>query len=224
MKSSLRPALSTAGLLIAGAGLLAALSDEPAQVTTAASFDSLVIPLSPAAEEPWWIGNGGSLVGSVGAPTPNALAAAALVEPIPFRPLFGPGGWLIGNGLDAAADCTGAACNGGNGGLVSGNGGNAGSGADGGNGGDGANGGTGGKGGVFGKSGETGTSGTTGSTGNGGTGGSGGTGGTSGKYSSKGSFNDGSPGDSGGASGANGAGGSGGQGGAGGAGVHNDPI
>src|SRR5882757_1401978 len=116
MKSSLRPALSAAGLLIAGAGLLAALSDEPPPVTAEvelASFDSLVIPLSPASEEPWWIGsgNGASLVGSAGAPTPTALAAALVTEPTPFRPLFGPGGWLIGDGLDAAADCTGAACN-----------------------------------------------------------------------------------------------------------------
>jgi hypothetical protein len=48
-------------------------------------------------------------------------------------PLFG----LFGNGLDAAADCVAAACNGGNGGLFFGNGGN------------GANGGSGGNGGLF---------------------------------------------------------------------------
>lgn len=55
-------------------------------------------------------GSIGVVAAVAGAPTPNALAAAALVEPTPFRPLFGPGGWLIGNGLDAAVDCTGAAC------------------------------------------------------------------------------------------------------------------
>ncbi len=49
-----------------------------------------------------------------------------------FRPIIGPGGWLIGDGYSAAADCEGDACNGGNGGFL------------GGSGGDGANGGTGG--------------------------------------------------------------------------------
>lgn len=62
-------------------------------------------------------------------------------------PVVGPGGWLFGNGLDAAATCTGAACNGGNGGLLWGNGGN------------GANGGNGGNAGLFGKGG-TGAAGT----------------------------------------------------------------
>ncbi|MGB2919469.1 MAG: hypothetical protein WA944_11830, partial [Mycobacterium sp.] len=47
--------------------------------------------------------------------------AAATTEAITLRPLIGNGGWLIGNGRDAAADCTGDACNGGNGGLLGGN-------------------------------------------------------------------------------------------------------
>ncbi|MCV7129688.1 hypothetical protein H7I42_21900, partial [Mycolicibacterium vanbaalenii PYR-1] len=51
-----------------------------------------------------------------------------------LRPMIGDGGWLIGNGLDAADDCQGDACNGGDGGILWGNGGN---GAHGGTGGDG---------------------------------------------------------------------------------------
>ena len=54
-----------------------------------------------------------------------------------MRPLFGPGGRLGGDGLDAAENCEGSACNGGNAGLLWGNGG------------DGAQGGTGGNGGFF---------------------------------------------------------------------------
>ena len=46
-------------------------------------------------------------------------------------PLIGPGGWLIGDGANAPADCSGSDCNGQNGGLLWGNGGN---GAAGGNG------------------------------------------------------------------------------------------
>lgn len=55
-----------------------------------------------------------------GAPTPPALAAANAQW---YRPMFGNGGWLIGNGLTAAEDCEAAACRGGNGGLLWGNGG-----------------------------------------------------------------------------------------------------
>src|SRR6185503_11720576 len=53
---------------------------------------------------------GGGLFGSGGSvmATPTALAAAIQN---PFPPLFGPGGFLIGDGLDAAADCEGDACN-----------------------------------------------------------------------------------------------------------------
>lgn len=59
------------------------------------------------------------------APTPPALGAvvAALQANVTStRPIIGPGGWLIGDGLNAPADCTGAACNGGDGGFLWGNG------------------------------------------------------------------------------------------------------
>lgn len=62
----------------------------------------------------------------------QALAAGALPTNDAnafFRPMFGSGGWLVGNGVDAAADCSGNACNGG---ILGGNGG---AGANGGHGG-----------------------------------------------------------------------------------------
>ncbi|MGV0794087.1 hypothetical protein [Mycolicibacterium sp. XJ1819] len=59
-------------------------------------------------------------------------------------PIIGPGGWLIGNGLSADANCTGSDCDGGNGGLLFGNGG---AGANGGKGGNAGLFGTGGRGG-----------------------------------------------------------------------------
>ena len=104
-------------------------------------------PLPLAPQDPWWLLDGGNaLIGSAGSPTTNALAAASsgfnILTPI------GPGGWLIGDGLDAADDCTGTACNGGNGGLLGGNGGDGKNGGSGGNAGylfgDGGNGGNGG--------------------------------------------------------------------------------
>lgn len=75
----------------------------------------------------------------------------------------GPFLGLIGDGLDAASDCVGSACNGGRGGLLWGNGG------------DGANGGTGGDAGLFGNGGNGGNA-TMGNTKKAGTGGAGGTG------------------------------------------------
>ena len=48
------------------------------------------------------------LVGGAVTVTPTALSGA-----IAGRPIIGPGGWLIGNGLDAPDDCTGQECNGG---------------------------------------------------------------------------------------------------------------
>ena len=55
----------------------------------------------------------------------RALAAQEVTDANPaLRPMFGDGGWLIGNGLDAVEGCEGAACNGGNGGLLGGDGGN----------------------------------------------------------------------------------------------------
>ncbi|MET0900021.1 MAG: hypothetical protein ABWY45_19090, partial [Mycobacterium sp.] len=66
----------------------------------------------------------------------KTLVGAAAANPFAFdgfQPAFGPGGWLIGNGLDAPADCEGDACNGGNGGALWGNGGNGANGGKGGN-------------------------------------------------------------------------------------------
>ena len=50
-------------------------------------------------------------------------------------PIIGPGGWLIGDGLDADPGCEVGSddCNGGNGGLLWGNGGDGANGGDGGN-------------------------------------------------------------------------------------------
>ena len=77
---------------------------------------------------------------SVSAPTPNALAAA-LASRNSRQPLVGPGGSIIGNGLDADPATCGTNCDGSNGGLLLGNGGA------------GANGGTGGDGGLIGNGG-----------------------------------------------------------------------
>ena len=71
------------------------------------SFDSALMPDSPVAEEVWWYGRSGS-----NRPERNDPAAVATDPAQPVRPTIGPGGWLIGDGADAAADCAGAACNG----------------------------------------------------------------------------------------------------------------
>ena len=68
---------------------------------------------------------------SVSAPIPNALAAA-LVSTDSQQPLVGPGGSIIGNGIDADPNCT-TDCDGGNGGLLLGNGGAGANGGKGGN-------------------------------------------------------------------------------------------
>ena len=73
------------------------------------------------------------LFGSSGfAPTPNALAAA-LASRDGRQPLVGPGGSIIGNGLDADPDTCDTHCGGGNGGLLLGNGGAGANGGRGGN-------------------------------------------------------------------------------------------
>ena len=106
--------------------LLAAPPGAPAPTIPAIQLASTgsALPLSPATDdELWWLGDGGSLFGSSGfaTPTPTALAAASLFPGLP--PIIGPGGWLIGDGLDAdPLTCT-APCDGGNGGLLWGNGG-----------------------------------------------------------------------------------------------------
>ena len=83
-------------------------------------------------------GGDGSLFGAGVGATANAFGVFDALGPLN---LVGPGGVLIGNGVDAADDCTGAACNGGNAGLLFGNGGA------------GKNGGTGGNAGLIGKGG-----------------------------------------------------------------------
>ncbi|MGE2688682.1 hypothetical protein ACQI4D_02330, partial [Mycolicibacterium pulveris] len=132
------------GAAMVGVGLLlAAAPDAPAPSAPAvqlASFDSLLAspPLSPTTEWWWWYEGGRGSVRADSNPAENTFAAAlggAAGFNI-FNPI-GRGGWLIGDGIDAAADCVGAACNGGNAGLLFGNGG------------DGANGGRGGAGGFF---------------------------------------------------------------------------
>ena len=95
-----------------------------------ASFDSVVIPNSPVDEELWWFGRSGSHR-SERPEAPRLTYADAAVA----RPMIGPGGWLIGNGEDAAEGCAGSACNGRAGGLLWGDGGNGARGGEGGNGG-----------------------------------------------------------------------------------------
>lgn len=63
-----------AGLAVAAAGLLAALSDDPSPTTATielASFESLLAPQSPVVPDEWWLiagnGDGGSPGGSPGA-------------------------------------------------------------------------------------------------------------------------------------------------------------
>lgn len=162
-----------------------------APLTGAVRLTSIEIPLAPPV---------GGLFGSgASTPTPHKLAAAVQGS-AGLRPLFGPGGLLIGNGLNAAADCTGAACNGGDGGLLWGFGGN------------GANGGAGGKAGLFGGNGGVGGAGLSGQ--------AGGAGGNAGLFGAGGRGGTGGTGSSGGAGGRGGLlAGNGGAGGAGGLGV-----
>lgn len=65
------------------------------------------------------------LVCDLGGRVPGAAVSAAATanDLLPLRPLIGTGGWSIGDGVDAAADCTGDACNGGDGGWLFGCGG-----------------------------------------------------------------------------------------------------
>lgn len=132
-------------------------------------------------------------------------------------PIIGPGGWLIGNGLNADPNCTGSDCNGGNGGLLFGNGG---AGANGGRGGNAGLIGTGGRGGDGGEPGAHGGDGGYGGFlfGNGGDGGDGARG-ADGVYGVS-AAQAGGNGGNGGTAGLFGNGGSGGLGGPGGDGAH----
>jgi len=76
--------------------------------------------------------------------SPSIFAAASVPAPAQHYDvqLTGAGefigsviGFFVGNGANAAADCVGSACNGGNGGILIGNGGNGANGGKGGNGG-----------------------------------------------------------------------------------------
>ena len=137
------------GAAMVGVGVLLAAPPgavAPTPAAPAVQLASTDSPLPLDAQDPWWLLDGHNpLIGSAGSPTTNALAAASLdVGAVQLRPIIGPGGWLIGDGLDATAGCTGDACNGGNGGLLWGNGGDGANGGnagflfgDGGNGGDG---------------------------------------------------------------------------------------
>ena len=174
-----------------GAGVLLATPPpgEPATTSIAVRLVSTDAPLPLGTPAPWWLSAGtNNLFGSASSPTPHALAAAQ------SQPMIGPGGLLIGNGLDAPADCTSTACNGGAG-ANGGSGGNAGrlfgiggKGGDGITGADGTlaapNGAAGGSGaggkGADGKSGQQGSGGSSGTTGTGGGGGKGGAGGSGG--------------------------------------------
>ncbi|MCV7152245.1 hypothetical protein H7I57_13390, partial [Mycobacterium pyrenivorans] len=137
-------AAGMSGAAVVGFGLLlAAQSDAPTATVRAvelASFDSLLTPNAPVSEELWWLSDGDSSRDRVGAANSPQVRAAV--------PMMGDGGWLIGDGVDASADCTGSACNGRNGGLLWGSGG------------DGANGGHGGHAGLFGGDGGRGGDGT----------------------------------------------------------------
>ncbi|WP_264071407.1 hypothetical protein [Mycolicibacterium komossense] len=133
-----------------------------------ASTETSLIPLSPdtsSTDTDFWLLSGHGSTDQAAASSADRIAAVQAASPV-----VGPGGWLIGDGLDAASNCTGNACNGGNGGLLGGNGGNGANGGDGldaasnctgnacnggnggllgGNGGNGANGGNGGNAGLF---------------------------------------------------------------------------
>ncbi|MGE2738063.1 PGRS repeat-containing protein, partial [Mycolicibacterium vaccae] len=206
-----------AALLGAGMWLAGSLHDSPSTSrSTTVTFAEVRLasteaPLSPPVgeDELWWlVGRAGAARSSDMAPSPTALLAAAQNTGTPARPMFGPGGWLGGDGLDAAADCTGTACNGGNGGLLFGNGGKGANGGIGGNAGLIGNGGAGGAG----LAGQAGGDGGRGGSlfGNGGAGGAGGAGVRGADATEPGG--DGGAGTAGGRGGAGGGGGAGGDG------------
>ncbi|WP_179474151.1 hypothetical protein [Mycolicibacterium vinylchloridicum] len=97
------------------------------------SFGSPLTPPPLAPTTNWWLYEPGS--GLVGAGVnPTAAMARISSAAIPSLPIIG---FFIGDGADALPGCVGSACNGGNAGILFGNGG------------DGFNGGRGGNGGVF---------------------------------------------------------------------------
>ena len=102
--------------------------DEPTTVTAQVRLmsDESALPTSNTDCAPPMTG---CPLGSSGNPTPAALAAAVSSA----APMIGLGGWLIGDGIDADPTTCTAPCNGGNAGLLWGNGGKGALGGNGGN-------------------------------------------------------------------------------------------
>ncbi|MGB7507598.1 MAG: hypothetical protein WA965_19460, partial [Mycobacterium sp.] len=127
-------ATGISGAALVGVGvLLSSAQEESATVTAEVQLVSneTLLAQDESQSDPWFFGSGGSNSSSAG--------LGAVTQVTAMRPAIGPGGWLIGDGLDALdldPDCT-VNCRGGSGGLLSGNGG------------DGAFGGVGGSGGYF---------------------------------------------------------------------------
>ncbi|KKW66382.1 hypothetical protein AAV95_02720, partial [Mycolicibacterium elephantis] len=120
--------ISTGATAVAIVGFGALFSSTPTSPEVRLTSTASTAPLAPAADLwPWWLTD--TLVGPAG-----AAPAATPVAPQQFRPLVGPGGWLVGDGLDALdldPACT-ADCRGGDGGLLWGDGGDGALGGDGG--------------------------------------------------------------------------------------------
>ncbi len=172
----------TVGIAIAGASVWLAAAHDTTAVPPAwaalrlTSVDS-PLPLSPAPSGPCSDPLCIDLFGHAAAsPIPPGLAAAFVSPAVtPTNPVLSLIGIFIGNGADAPANCTGAACNGGNAGILFGSGGNGANGGTGGNAGLLGNGGSGGAGNAAGVAGGTGGNGGL-LFGNGGVGGTGGVG------------------------------------------------
>src|SRR5690349_1180280 len=129
-------ATGVGGAAMVGVGVLLAAPPGAPAPTPAVQLASFGSPLDPAPLAPatdWWLDeNGGAVVGAGFNPTPNALAAAISGISFPSLPILGI---FIGDGADAQPGCVGAACNGGNAGILFGDGGKGLNGGSGGNGG-----------------------------------------------------------------------------------------
>ena len=139
--------VGTGAALAAGLAVHAAVIGPAA--TALASIDSPAVPHSPPGTA-WWLDDGDLFGAAVAEPSTVSIGGINIFNPLGLTGIFNPigdGGWLIGDGFDASAECTEAACNGGNAGLLWGSGGNGANGGNGGNagffGGNGGNGGTG---------------------------------------------------------------------------------
>src|SRR5690349_20006258 len=97
-------ATGVTGAAMVGIGvLLAAPPGAPTPATMDVKLVNTESALPQSPPDPFWLldGNGGTPTSS-GTPTPSALAAALGGG---LRPIVGPGGWLIGDGLDADPGC-----------------------------------------------------------------------------------------------------------------------